>query len=622
MAYATPIYDSGFPALDTTETMEKQNRQNAKQNSSANLKANRSLGRPKYPSYLKQAHYENILLEQYNLQLLKQRIKSKHVPLQSLPKTSCLEDDQLEELDLRLPTFWNTKDKSKNIEVGSNGLDLSYIGPGIQETHAALVRSNFPMRPQCGIFYYEMKVLSKGDDGFIGIGFCCSSNKLERLPGWDLNSWGYHGDDGHSFAGSGTGKDYGPRFSTGDTIGCGVNFADYSAFYTKNGRHLGTAFRSMELKKPIYPAIGLRTPRERVTTNFGHEPFVFDIEQFVKDQKLQFIKEITQDVNKTPKSLMKIQDKEATDQLILSYLIHHGYTNTAKAVVQNTGHVSEQELFLSNNTDISKIGERDMEERQLIRAAIVKGDIEEAMKLIDMYFPGVLQEEGRGKELQLGLKCGRFIEIMREYFEYNKSRTSHYKRVNDVPETCCTNSLNRTTSQKRRLSYAAIAASLSPSNSTELSKSDMMDIDHLSDNALCGNVWESASSATNNKCSTTSEINNGSDEYLNRAVEYGKLLREEYPEKIDSSLKDPVSLLAYSKLDNCSVAYLLDISRRDLLATKVNAAILAFQNRPEMPAIERVYRQVMLCNKELVCEGNGKAALINIEDYCSNNMEL
>lgn len=57
------------------------------------------------------------------------------------------------------------------------------VGPGIQETHAALVRSNFPMRPQCGIFYYEMKVLSKGDDGFIGIGFCCSSNKLERLPG-------------------------------------------------------------------------------------------------------------------------------------------------------------------------------------------------------------------------------------------------------------------------------------------------------------------------------------------------------------------------------------------------------------------------------------------------------
>lgn len=52
------------------------------------------------------------------------------------------------------------------------------------------------------------------------------------------------------------------------------------------------------------------------------------------------------------------------DQLILSYLIHHGYTGTAKAVVQNTGHVSGQELFMSNNNGISKIGEKDMEERQ------------------------------------------------------------------------------------------------------------------------------------------------------------------------------------------------------------------------------------------------------------------
>jgi hypothetical protein len=57
------------------------------------------------------------------------------------------------------------------------------LGPGKQETHAALARSNFPMRHQCGIFYFEMKVISKGDDGYIGIGFCCASNKLERLPG-------------------------------------------------------------------------------------------------------------------------------------------------------------------------------------------------------------------------------------------------------------------------------------------------------------------------------------------------------------------------------------------------------------------------------------------------------
>lgn len=56
--------------------------------------------------------------------------------------------------------------------------------------------------------------------------------------------------------------------------------------------------------------------------------------------------------------------KEVTNQLILSYLVHHGYTGTAKAVVQNAGHDSTQDFFLSNNNDLSKIGEKDMEERQ------------------------------------------------------------------------------------------------------------------------------------------------------------------------------------------------------------------------------------------------------------------
>ena len=59
------------------------------------------------------------------------------------------------------------------------------------------------------------------------------------IIGWEPDSWGYHGDDGHSFCCSGTGKPYGPMFTTGDTIGCCLNFRDGTAFYTKNGKHLG-----------------------------------------------------------------------------------------------------------------------------------------------------------------------------------------------------------------------------------------------------------------------------------------------------------------------------------------------------------------------------------------------
>ncbi|KAK2085284.1 hypothetical protein P7K49_036584 [Saguinus oedipus] len=63
----------------------------------------------------------------------------------------------------------------------------------------------------------------------------------ERLRdlGWDKHSYGYHGDDGHSFCSSGTGQPYGPTFTTGDVIGCCVNLINGTCFYTKNGHSLG-----------------------------------------------------------------------------------------------------------------------------------------------------------------------------------------------------------------------------------------------------------------------------------------------------------------------------------------------------------------------------------------------
>ena len=97
-----------------------------------------------------------------------------------------------------------------------------------------------------------------------------------RLPGWDKNSYGYHGDDGHSFRSSGTGQQYGPTFTTGDVIGCGINLMDGSCFYTKNGHHLGVAFK--DLPAQLYPTVGLQTPGEVVDANFGQEPFKFDVE--------------------------------------------------------------------------------------------------------------------------------------------------------------------------------------------------------------------------------------------------------------------------------------------------------------------------------------------------------
>ena len=69
----------------------------------------------------------------------------------------------------------------------------------------------------------------------IGVGFSSSKVSLGKLPGWEADSWAYHGDDGKSFSGHLSGKTYGPKFTSGDVIGCGVNFLTGTAFFTKNG---------------------------------------------------------------------------------------------------------------------------------------------------------------------------------------------------------------------------------------------------------------------------------------------------------------------------------------------------------------------------------------------------
>lgn len=52
-----------------------------------------------------------------------------------------------------------------------------------KELEAASIRSNFSIKPQCGVYYYEIQVNSKGTDGYIAIGLCTVSSALNHLPG-------------------------------------------------------------------------------------------------------------------------------------------------------------------------------------------------------------------------------------------------------------------------------------------------------------------------------------------------------------------------------------------------------------------------------------------------------
>ncbi|CAI2198976.1 6841_t:CDS:2, partial [Funneliformis geosporum] len=56
----------------------------------------------------------------------------------------------------------------------------------------------------------------------IGIGFCIKSASLNKMPGWEDSSWGYHDDDGQMHFNKEC-EPYEPKFMTGDTIGCSLN---------------------------------------------------------------------------------------------------------------------------------------------------------------------------------------------------------------------------------------------------------------------------------------------------------------------------------------------------------------------------------------------------------------
>lgn len=106
------------------------------------------------------------------------------------------------------------------------------------------------------------------------------------MPGWGYQSFGYYGDDGHVGVGlSDRALPYAGAYAKNDTIGCGVNYEDGTAYFTKNGRYLGTKFvRITEqhinrlgtavsgIKGQVYPTVGMIYPGSRITARFGLEP--------------------------------------------------------------------------------------------------------------------------------------------------------------------------------------------------------------------------------------------------------------------------------------------------------------------------------------------------------------
>lgn len=482
-----------------------------------------------------------------------------------------------------LPSKWNILDKYGGLEVLNDGLEVKLSGPKSErdrDHEACSLRADHPMPSQCGIYYFEVDIVSrKREESSIGIGFSTKNVPLSRLPGWEPESYAYHGDDGHSFCCQSSGKHYGPPFNAGDVIGCGVNFRTGCAFFTKNGDHLGTAFRDIkENKGKLFPSVGMKKTGEHIRVNFGQRPFVFDIDGMMSREKRQIRQEI--EATSTAKLSPPLDETELIQALILQALAHDGYVETARAFAEEV-HAEKQALSLDPNEVVKGFDveeDEDAGHRQRIRTAVLEGDIEKALKYTNVYYPNVLKDN---EHVYFRLRCRKFIEMVRQAAELqNSSSKASFKKSNGHNGDYYDDAINH----------------------------DMELDDHQNSN--------------NYDRMDTEEIPENQSEYLQLlqdTLEYGRVLQAEFQNdprrEVKKGLDDIFALMAYQDpLNAKEVSHFLDTSGRMAVAEELNSAILLSLGKSSSAALEKLYQQTYVLLEDLR-EGGGPGSLVNIDDY-------
>ncbi|PRQ20466.1 putative B30.2/SPRY domain, concanavalin A-like lectin/glucanase domain-containing protein [Rosa chinensis] len=202
--------------------------------------------------------------------------------LGSVPSPTAMDEDE------DSPTELNTLNSSGGfLVVSPDKLSARYTNINLHGHDVGVVQANKPAPVKRLVYYFEIYVKDAGAKGQISIGFTTENFKMRRQPGWEVNSCGYHGDDGFLYRGQGKGEAFGPTFTSDDRVGGGINYASQEFFFTKNGTVVGTVPKDM--KGPLYPTIAVHSQNEEVQVNFGQQPFAFDLKARYTNPSFSFI---------------------------------------------------------------------------------------------------------------------------------------------------------------------------------------------------------------------------------------------------------------------------------------------------------------------------------------------
>ncbi|OVA16367.1 B30.2/SPRY domain [Macleaya cordata] len=310
------------------------------------------------------------------------------------------DSDEVEKEDEEeVPTHLNTINSSGGfLVVSTDKLSVQYTSVNLHGHDVGVIQANCPAPSRRLVYYFEIFVKNAGAKGQIAIGFSSEHFKMRRQPGWEANSYGYHGDDGFLYRGQGKGESFGPTFTSGDTVGGGINYASQECFFTKNGELVGKLYK--DVKGPLYPTIAVHSQNEEVNVNFGQKPFVFDIKAFALEERL-----------KQQMTIEKISlPLNVSHGIVRSYLIHYGYQDTLNSFDMASRSTLPPIPVAQENGSTEQGDGYALGHRKILRQLIRSGDIDAAFDKLREWYPQIVQDDN--STICFLLHCQKFVELV------------------------------------------------------------------------------------------------------------------------------------------------------------------------------------------------------------------
>lgn len=223
--------------------------------------------------------------------------------------------------------------------------------------------------------------------------------------------------------GSGKGHPFGPTYSEGDVIGCGVNFVRKRVFFTKNGSYIGDkTYPLCQSNEALYAAFGMKSARECGMANFGSVGFAFDIDSYIHSQQIQYSEEMACKIDRS------LLDPPVVPLLVLKHLVHMGCEQSVRKFYRAAFGVFEADPRVPfSEAGLVKLLERSKMRRRFVDM-VLKGEIQACLDALAIQYPALLLHNA---DLDFLLHSRLFVEAV---IEANESDFSSIFKLGQVLE--------------------------------------------------------------------------------------------------------------------------------------------------------------------------------------------